>query len=525
MRIINLLKQEFKLLIILVSLNVFSPAFNTLAAILLAKSVDYMINKDLNIFYLFILLTGLSWLMAIVCSSIFNVLEQKYIQKLMEFLRLRTINNLKNDIYIMDDDFKYSKFVNMVTNDISLIEEGISRILSSIYIISNLVFVTIALLSFNILIFLISFIISLAMLKVPKLFEQKISNSTMLMSKKLENMQKQMFNWINGIKFLYDCNAMSLLDNVTLKESKSVADSKIYLTKQITISNFSINLLNIIGQIIILISTGYLALNGIVSFGVIISVMSLSGQLLNSIQEFGEKYTSFFTTKSLLSHYEEDKIININKIDNLIFENRIQIKGLKYSYGNRIINFPNITFKKNKKYILTGKSGVGKTTLLNILAGRYKNYCGCIQCDDIPYSKYNISKNTAYVSQHTYIFNATIKENIILNKKYDPEIFNYIVKSVDLDSVIRRLEEGENTLLDLNNFKLSGGEIQRIGIARALYQDKKIFLIDEGTSNIDRKTASVIENMLFKNKELTVIMVTHSISEELKNAADDIIIL
>jgi ATP-binding cassette subfamily C protein len=174
-----------------------------------------------------------------------------------------------------------------------------------------------------------------------------------------------------------------------------------------------------------------------------------------------------------------------------------------------------MTIKKNEVIGIIGKSGSGKTTLLNILCGLIKPQGGEILVDGKSVDELNklFSKRIGYVTQRTYLTDESIIKNIIFGIKeeyYDKDLFNNIIKKVKLDSLINKLPNRENTLVGEMGIAISGGEQQRIGIARALYKKPEILILDESTSALDRETEKEILKIIsnFRN-EITVIIVSH----------------
>ena len=208
--------------------------------------------------------------------------------------------------------------------------------------------------------------------------------------------------------------AENMLYNISEKYSDLIKKAKVEQTKCITKSNFIVSIMNIFSQIIILVITGILSYKGKVSLGSIISVVSISGQLFNSLDEFGESYAEAISSNFLLKKYS--LMEKANPKDKIILRESIKLKNLSYNYGNEQIKFPDIIFNAGGKYIISGKSGVGKTTLLNIIFGSLENYKGDIFWDDIDYKDLNLDKGISYISQDPYMFLGTIKDNIILNR-------------------------------------------------------------------------------------------------------------
>lgn len=180
--------------------------------------------------------------------------------------------------------------------------------------------------------------------------------------------------------------------------------------------------------------------------------------------------------------------------------------------------------EENKKYAFIGKSGSGKTTLLNILSLRLNNYLGKFKVNDIDVKKIDkesLLKNIAYVSQNSYIFSDTLRFNITLGEDISDHEILYVLKLLDLNDLLK--EDGLNHILKENGKNLSGGQKQRISLARALVRNKKILLLDEVTSSLDKDNASLIENIVLNNDDLTVVLISHNITEDNKSKFDNFV--
>ncbi|MFM1572503.1 ATP-binding cassette domain-containing protein [Helcococcus ovis] len=223
----------------------------------------------------------------------------------------------------------------------------------------------------------------------------------------------------------------------------------------------------------------------------------------------------------------ESKSIELLKINSSL-NNSIDFKNINFRYGNntKILNNFSYNFEKGKKYVIIGDSGKGKTTLLNILIGKLENYDGDIMWDNKNIKEINkdsIRNKIIYLNQNPHIFNASIKENILLSENISIDRLNKVIKDVGLEPWIKTLPDGINTIIKMNGKNISGGQKQRIVIARGLLRNKDIILLDESTSSLHNEAAVEIEKMIFSNNDLTVIMVTHLLREEIKNMIDDII--
>ena len=132
------------------------------------------------------------------------------------------------------------------------------------------------------------------------------------------------------------------------------------------------------------------------------------------------------------------------------------------------------------------------------------------------------SNSIACVSSDDYIFNMSIRNNIILDKKYDAELLYDVIKRTKIEDFIKDLPRGLETELKSNNLTLSAGQIQRICLARALYSERDLIFIDGGTANLDIKNSEYIEKELFLDSNLTVVMITHRLNDNIAMLSDNI---
>ena len=197
--------------------------------------------------------------------------------------------------------------------------------------------------------------------------------------------------------------------------------------------------------------------------------------------------------------------------------NSLEIKNLKFSYGDKTIDLGSHKIDKGEYVGFCGYSGIGKTTLFNLILGFLKPLEGEILIDGVPLSpenRKNWLKNIGYVPQDVFIFNGTIAENIALGyKDIDIQKVNKVLEMVSLADWTESLPEGVQSTLGEGGGKLSGGQKQRIGIARALYKGASVLFLDEATSALDNNTEREINDMLARLKDrvpgLTVLSIAH----------------
>ena len=230
-----------------------------------------------------------------------------------------------------------------------------------------------------------------------------------------------------------------------------------------------------------------------------ISVNLIANEKLN--QDFSDK------------KYEEidfKKNISI-KINNFVFKNELN------NQKNILLGDINLKIIKNDKIGIIGPSGSGKSTFLEIFSGLINSNNEVISVDG-KLIKRNIrgwQKIIGYVPQKTFIIEDTLKNNILFGldkEKINENYFREVLLKSNLNQLISKLPQGVNTIIKEDGTNFSGGEIQRIGLARALLRKPQILVLDEATSALDFKNEAEIINDLLKIDNLTIISVTHRLS-------------
>ena len=269
-----------------------------------------------------------------------------------------------------------------------------------------------------------------------------------------------------------------------------------------------------------LIALGELSVNNFFSF---LAAMMLAYQpvrslstlnvILNQGLSAASRILSVIDTKKLINNPDNAKEINVEKAN-------IKFKDVMFSYNKsdgEVLKNINLEFEGGQMTSLVGHSGSGKSTILNLIPRFYDCGSGDISVDDqsiYDVTLHSLRKNISLVSQETTLFDDTIKNNI----KYanldasDEEIFR-AAKLSHCDEFINNLPEKYETLIGEDGVRLSGGEKQRISIARAMLKKSSIILLDEATSSLDSETETKIQDALkILTKDRTTIVIAHRLS-------------
>lgn len=304
---------------------------------------------------------------------------------------------------------------------------------------------------------------------------------------------------------------------VTKEGIKNIVDgkTKIKLVHEIFFTVFAL-IVNILKVVVL----GYAVLKSDLSVGAVVTVISLLGKAYEPIAIFNVEYVDYKLNKVTVNKYielldiKDDEALNSGlKLKEL--SGNIEFKNVSYSYNNEKNIINNLSFKinKNSSVALVGESGSGKSTIIKLIMGLIKYDKGNILIDDKELSKLNLNSfydNVTYVSQEAPIFDGTLRENLIFDKKIPDEEIIKVLNLVCLDKFYEKLENGLDTELGEKGVRMSGGERQRVALARLFFDDSKIIILDEATSAMDNITEKlVMENVVKQLDNKTLVVIAH----------------
>lgn len=453
-----------------------------------------------------------------------------------------TVNYLRCDIFtkILNKDMKdfsldnSGKYISILYNDIKIIEDSL---LNNIFLVisSFISFIISLLFLFSISPSIVIFIVIFGILGfvIPNALSKKLIIEKNNYSHNLEEITSVTKDLFSGFEVIKGFNIGSKINTIFKNSSNTVESTKKKCSiLESIIKGFSLSF-SVTVYLGVLILGGYLMYKGEISVGTAIIIIQLSTHIVGPVKTSISLINQIKSVSLIADKIDEilyDSCEDIEEISLPKFENSIEIKNLDFSYTNdrKALNNINLTFEKNKKYAIVGESGCGKSTLIKLLMRYYKDYNGDILIDNKDIHKIfsnDLYKNMSMIQQNVFMFDDSIKENIKLFANYSDEEVLSICDRSGLSNLISRLPDGINSLVGENGNKLSGGEKQRIAIARSLINNTKILILDESTSALDNETAYNLESSLLSINDLTLIVVTHKLIKNILLNYDEIIVM
>lgn len=431
------------------------------------------------------------------------------------------------------DDESSSTYISALTNDIVTIETGILK--QQINIVTQTVtfagaFIMMLLCSVKLTVIVV--LLTLIPLFASVLNGNKLEAAEKNVSDKNAAFVETIKEFLSGFTVIKSFHAEK--ESIQcFRNADSVLEQEKYKRSRVTIIIGMIGACaGIVAQLGVFIAGGYLAIRGEqISVGTIILFTNLMNFIIEPIGTMpgllANKKAANGLIDKLVSALEKNvENAGTEKIAELKSEIRLEHVNFGYDENNLILKDLSFQFEKGKKYAVVGTSGSGKSTLLNLLLGGENGYTGEIYVDEQELrqidtaSLYNIM---TVMQQDVFLFNSTIEENITMFKEFSRERIEAVMQQACLQTLVGAREE--KSLCGERGCNLSGGEKQRVSIARCLLKQSQILLVDEATSALDNVTAYEINKTLLALEGVTVLAVMHSLEKTILEQYDAILVL
>lgn len=517
--------------IVLTFTSLFQTAALIIVSLMLEKIMAIATSKDLAALYkqgiMFLILFGLSVLM----YMLITYLKPKY--------QMRAITQYKNNIYghILDKNIasfnkhNTSTYISSLTNDVKKIEED--YLFSAFDLITHItLFITtiVIMLIYSPLLTLSGIVLSL----LPFIGAIIVGGKLSFHEKEISDQNASFMHFIKdnliGFSTIKVFKSEQKIKELFVKNNDILENKKASKTKTLALMEMVQTVLSLVSQFGVFFIGAYISIKtGDIAPSVILLFVQLMNYIISPLMQIPSSLSKRLACKPIFTKISE--IIQTESdnnqgesIDNI---NEIAISSLKFMYDDKVIlNDITHKFEKNKSYAIVGTSGSGKTTLINLLLGKYNNYSGDIYYNNTELKEISIDslfEISSFVEQNVFVFDDSIINNITMYLKIEEELLKEAINKSGLATLIE--EKGPDYRCGENGCNLSGGEKQRISIARALVKKSQLLLLDEATSALDNETSASITNNLLAIDNTTKIMITHRLDEEILNRFDEIIVM
>lgn len=503
---------------ILTVLGIASSFFNKF---LMDEILPYGLKNQLTVFVIGFLVLGITQIgLSAIRQHMLLYLSQKidiplllgyfkHVYKLpMKFFTTRKVGDI---LTRFSDAFTIKNILTSVS--LSLIMDIVLASVSAVilYIMNSTLFVVVLILT----------IVSAVLIYAFKGPYKKINMQQMEAGARLNSQIIESLKGIETIKVLAaEEKSLETLEKQYIKNLKIAFQEGVLSNIQGSISSG----VSTIGNLVLMYLGATMVIDGKITLGGLMAFTSLSGYFMDPIGRLISLQLSIqeasISMKRISEIYEVEKEQEAeNKIDIETIDEDIELENITFRYGSRapVLKDINIKIPKGKKVALVGESGSGKTTVSKLLLKYYTPEEGKIKVSGYDIEEldlYALRKAIAYVPQNVELFSGSIRENIILGKEnVSYEEMKTACENASCNSFIERLPAKYDTFLDEAGGGLSGGEKQRLALARALVKKSRFLILDEATSNLDFISEAKIYDTLFnKGKNLTMLIIAHRLS-------------
>lgn len=529
------LKKRYKENILLFIIIVCTVLLKLKAAFLTAEAFNKLIEGNTETFLYQVSLCALLYFFYVILFSFQVWYGVAVRQKMLADIRENIIHHYASYSLNSHQNYSDGRMIAWLTTDITRIDqEGLRNFYSIVAAVIDVILSIVTLLYINWILTGIIILLAIANLLLPKLIDNKMSLAFQNLTHQQENFTNNITNMLGGFIYLFSLNKQKFLISKSHKEIKSICSTEINTYKVVGVATFLAALGNVLGQIGSLIIAGIFVSRKLLTFGDILSVSTISVNIFNGISNLASSVIDlkgvvpiFEKQKEFFTLIQEDSLEQDQKKKDIKFQSALSLENVNLSFDNHtILSDSTYEFEKGKKYCIVGPSGSGKSTLFKVLNGSLPYDSGLVKLDNHLLTDINSSSLRdiiTYVNQSSYIFNGTIRENILLNGSFSDEKINEVINLVELSDEIQKFPKGLDTVIGDSGVKLSGGQQQRVVLARAIMNGSQFLLLDESTSNLNVSLAQSIEKKLLSDDVYSIIFITHHLSDEVRKYFDDIV--
>jgi ATP-binding cassette subfamily B protein len=513
----NTIKTSKNLILSTLWLSIIVTGFSILTSFFLKYMLDSitLTNSKSSLVYIFVIFLNL---------YILKIISDFFRNKLLIYINQKIDLELTNQAFKQIVSLPYHYYCNRTTgeiveriSDLNLVRNMISKVALSLFVDLPLtIFSFIFLYFISNTLFFISIIIFLLYCSNIIFFKPIFSKYIKKCQQKKAEVTSYMVESISGFETV---KGLNIENKITSRFEKKYVGLLRDLFKFENYYNYQYLLKEIIhnlGFIFIIFLGCILVVDKKITFGELLTFNALLSYFLEPIRNITDLDININQAKSALKRVlelfyskNETGIVNTKINGNIVFDK------LNYTYNDRdhVLKDINLKINDGDKVMITGNSGCGKSTLLKILKGYYKTKRNQIIINDIDINEYSsdcYKEQVSYISQKEILFNDSLYNNLIVSGSYDESKVLLTAKICCVDEIVRNNSLGYKMLIEENGFNISGGEKQRIILARTLLKPFNLLLIDEGLNQVDiNLERKILKSIFSKYKNKTIIIVSH----------------
>lgn len=424
-------------------------------------------------------------------------------------------------------------YLSALTNDATSIETNyLSGTLEMINQTVNFAGALALMLWYSPLMTLIAAGITLVPLVASVLTGNRLAPAEQKVSERNKEFTATLSDCLNGFTVVKSFRAETEISDLFRKKNRSLEQDKYKRLRIQSLVGIIGNLSGIMAQLGVFLVGAWLALSGRgLTAGIVIAFVNLMNNVLNPIARMPQLLAGRKASEALIDKLAASLCANSDeggRTELPALREGIRLSGVSYGYeeGTDVLNGVDAFFEAGHSYAIVGGSGSGKSTLLNLLMAGSPDYRGTISFDGTELreaSAESLYGLLSMIQQNVFVFDASIADNVTMFREFPKEELDAAITHAHLTELLR--ERGENYRCGENGSGLSGGEKQRISIARSLLRKSSVLLVDEATAALDNETAYRVSQDILDLDGVTRIVVTHSLEESLLKRYDGILVL